>query len=55
MVHAEAAIESKGDTCTTDCGKVYTTCTLPEIEDPSAVVTSCGGVETALDAECQAP
>ena len=52
-MHGEAVIDSEGDECTADCGIIQATCALPEIEDPSSVVFSYAGAETALDAECQ--
>jgi hypothetical protein len=51
-VHAEAVIESEGTTCTDDCGYIVATCEMPLVEDPSTVVFSYAGAETALDAAC---
>lgn|GEM_PF-2402405 len=50
QLEASATIESKGDTCTADCGGVEVTCTVPAEEERVYVFRDDDGDEVEIEA-----
>lgn len=50
QIEASAVIESKGNTCTADCGSVEVMCTAPAPEDETYIVRGDDGDEVEIEA-----